>query len=186
EFFWHNPSKLPSPIEWVNKRKLRAKDTVDTVWWLSPSEWPNADVRRVLTAYSPRMRRLLSAPEEFFEPKVRPSGHAVSMPFARDNGGAIPSTLLWCANTDSNSAYLRLCKRHGRQPHPARFPETVPEFFVRFLTVPGALVLDPFAGSNTTGWVAERLGRRWLAVDECLEYVQSSAFRFLDGAAESV
>ena len=33
EFFWYNPSKLPSPIEWVNKRKIRAKDAVNTVWW---------------------------------------------------------------------------------------------------------------------------------------------------------
>jgi len=32
EFFWFNPSKLPSPIEWVNKRKIRAKDSVNTVW----------------------------------------------------------------------------------------------------------------------------------------------------------
>ena len=31
EFFWYNPSKLPSPIEWVNKRKIRVKDAVNTV-----------------------------------------------------------------------------------------------------------------------------------------------------------
>lgn len=31
EFFWFNPSKLPSPIEWVNKRKIRTKDSVNTV-----------------------------------------------------------------------------------------------------------------------------------------------------------
>jgi len=36
EFFWFNPSKLPSPIEWVNKRKIRAKDAVNTIWWFSP------------------------------------------------------------------------------------------------------------------------------------------------------
>jgi site-specific DNA-methyltransferase (cytosine-N4-specific) len=28
DFYWYSPSKLPSPIEWVNKRKLRAKDAV--------------------------------------------------------------------------------------------------------------------------------------------------------------
>lgn len=33
EFFWFNPAKLPSPIEWVNKRKIRVKDAVNTVWW---------------------------------------------------------------------------------------------------------------------------------------------------------
>jgi len=35
EFFWYNPAKLPSPIEWVNKRKMRTKDAVNTVWWFS-------------------------------------------------------------------------------------------------------------------------------------------------------
>jgi site-specific DNA-methyltransferase (cytosine-N4-specific) len=38
EFFWHNPAKLPSPIEWVNKRKIRVKDSVNTVWWFSKTE----------------------------------------------------------------------------------------------------------------------------------------------------
>ena len=31
DFYWFNPSKLPSPIEWVNKRKIRAKDSINTV-----------------------------------------------------------------------------------------------------------------------------------------------------------
>ena len=48
EFFWHNPAKLPSPIEWVNKRKLRVKDSVNTVWWFSKTQWPKADVTKVL------------------------------------------------------------------------------------------------------------------------------------------
>jgi hypothetical protein len=46
EFFWYNPAKLPSPIEWVNKRKIRAKDSVNTVWWLSKSDYPKANVFR--------------------------------------------------------------------------------------------------------------------------------------------
>jgi DNA modification methylase len=181
EFFWHNPSKLPSPIEWVNKRKIRAKDSVDTVWWLSKTEWPRADVRNVLTDYSPRMRRLLLAPEKFCGPNNRPSGHAISRRFADDNGGAIPSNLLSLPNTDSNSLYLRLCKRFGLRAHPARFPEALPEFFIRFLTQPGDTVIDIFAGSNATGAAAQRLGRRWLAVDQCESYVLTSAFRFMAG-----
>ena len=47
EFFWFNPSKLPSPIEWVNKRKIRAKDAVNTVWWLSKTDFPKADITKV-------------------------------------------------------------------------------------------------------------------------------------------
>jgi site-specific DNA-methyltransferase (cytosine-N4-specific) len=184
EFFWHNPCKLPSPIEWVNKRKIRAKDAVNTVWWLSKTPWPKADVRKVLAEYSPRMRQLLAAPLKFCGPNDRPSGHGVGLGFARDNGGAIPSNLLQYPNTDSNSLYLRLCKRAGLKAHPARFPEALPDFFIRFLTDPGDTVLDVFAGSNTTGWAAERLGRKWLAIDACRNYVAASAFRFMEGWRE--
>jgi site-specific DNA-methyltransferase (cytosine-N4-specific) len=181
EFFWHNPAKLPSPIEWVNKRKIRAKDSVNTVWWLSKTPGPKADVRRVLTPYSDRMRKLLADPSKFFSPDRRPSGHDVGLNFGADNGGAIPSNLLRYPNTESNSLYLRLCKRFGVAAHPARFPEALPEFFIKFLTDPGDVVLDVFAGSNTTGRTAERLGRRWLAVDCDRDYVAASALRFMDG-----
>ncbi|MBN1492270.1 MAG: site-specific DNA-methyltransferase [Phycisphaerae bacterium] len=179
EFFWHNPSKLPSPIEWVNKRKLRAKDSVDTIWWLSKTEAPKANVSKVLVPYSARMRTLLKNAERFYSPKKRPSGHDISRGFNKDNNGAIPSNLLQCPNTESNSLYLRLCSAVGFAPHPARFPRAIPEFFIKFLTDEGDLVLDMFAGSNTTGEAAEVLGRRWLAVDTSFEYVTASAFRFM-------
>jgi site-specific DNA-methyltransferase (cytosine-N4-specific) len=180
EFFWHNPSKLPSPIEWVNKRKIRAKDTVNTVWWFSKTEWPFADVRQVLTEYSDRMRRLLADSARYYTPKERPSGHDISARFDNDNGGAIPSNLLVIPNTESNSQYLRRCKSVGAPAHPARFPARLPEFFIRFLTRPNDLVLDVFAGSNTTGEVAERLGRRWMAFEIEPQYLASSVLRFVE------
>src|SRR6266496_128333 len=94
EFFWYNPAKLPSPIEWVNKRKIRAKDSVNTVWWLSKSDFPKANVNRVLAPYSERMKKLLKDSDKYYSPKDRPSGHQISGKFSRDNGGAIPSNLL--------------------------------------------------------------------------------------------
>lgn len=184
EFFWHNPSKLPSPIEWVNKRKLRVKDSVNTVWWLSKTEWPKADVTKVLAPYSERMKKLIQDPKKFYTPKERPSGHDVSSGFGKDNGGAIPSNLLQISNSESNGQYLNGCKTAGIQGHPARFPAKLPEFFIRFLTEPGDLVVDIFAGSNTTGQVAEAESRRWLAFDERLEYLAASAFRFLSDKKE--
>lgn len=48
-----------------------------------------------------------------------------------------------------------MCKEIGVKAHPARFPAKLPEFFIRFLTDPGDVVLDIFAGSNTTGFVCE-------------------------------
>lgn len=185
EFFWYNPAKLPSPIEWVNKRKLRVKDSVNTVWWFSKSEWPKADVRQVLAPYSERMKTLLKNPDAFYKPKDRPSGHDISKGFGSDNGGAIPSNLLQIPNTESNSSYLRLSKLVGIETHPARFPAALPEFFIKLLTTEGDLVLDIFAGSNTTGRVAEQLGRRWIAMEIDAGYVASSALRFMEHLPES-
>ena len=179
EFFWHNPSKLPSPIEWVNKRKIRAKDSVNTVWWLSKTDYPKANVSQVLVPYSDRMKKLHENPEKYYKPKERPSGHDIGKNFATDNGGAIPSNLLQIPNTESNSRYIQLCKAAGISPHPARFPQKLPAFFINFLTEPGDKVLDIFAGSNTTGFSAEISQRQWLAFEQSKEYLSASAFRFL-------
>ena len=181
EFFWYNPARLPSPIEWVNKRKIRVKDAVNTVWWLSKGDYPKADVRRVLVPYSARMLKLLEDPKRFYTPKKRPSGHDIGANFSGSNGGAIPSNLLEIPNTESNSPYLRLCKLAEVGGHPARFPEKLPSFFINFLTDPGDTVLDFFAGSNTTGAAAEALGRRWKSFDLSAQYLAASVFRFADG-----
>lgn len=182
EFFWFNPSKLPSPTEWVNKRKIRVKDAVNTVWWFSKTKYPKADVRKVVVPYSERMKLLLKNSEKYYTPKTRPSGHNISSGFGKPNGngGAIPSNLLQIPNSESNSKYLRYCKTTGAKGHPARFPRQLPEFFIKFLTDPGDLIVDIFAGSNTTGEAAEELGRKWIAFEKDREYLAASAFRFIE------
>ena len=180
DFYWFNPSKLPSPIEWVNKRKMRVKDSVNTVWWFSKTEWPKADVTKVLAPYSDRMKKLIEDPGKFYTPMVRPSGHDIGKGFAKDNGGAIPPNLLQIPNSESNGAYLAGCKTVGVGAHPARYPSRLPEFFIRMLTDPDDLVVDIFGGSNTTGQVAEAEGRRWMTFEVLPEYVGASVFRFLD------
>lgn len=179
EFFWFNPSKLPSPTEWVNKRKIRAKDSVNTIWWLSKSEWPKANVSKVLAEYSTKMKKLIENPEKYYTPKIRPSGHDIGSGFGKDNGGAIPSNLLQIPSSEASSKYLNICKQTGLPAHPARFPAKLPEFFIRFLTEPNDLVVDIFAGSNTTGYVAEQEGRRWLAFEERNDYLSTSLIRFM-------
>src|SRR5262245_33430876 len=128
------------------------------------------------------MKRLL---RDGYQTAMRPSQHEISPHFRRDNGGAIPPNLLEVPNTVSGDNYLRRCKAEGLPIHPARFPAGVPEFFVRFLTEPGQLVLDPFAGSNVTGHVAERLKRQWIAVELSADYVAGSRLRFEDDAVSS-
>jgi site-specific DNA-methyltransferase (cytosine-N4-specific) len=175
EFYWYNPAKLPSPAEWVTVRRIRVKDAVNTVWWLSKSPFPKATNRKVLRPYSDSMKDLL---KNGYRAKKRPSGHDISANFSQDHGGAIPPNLIELANTDSNSNYLQTCRKNGIKPHPARFPHGLPEFFIKFLTDPGDLVVDPFAGSVVTGEVCEALERHWVAVELQEDYLTASRFRF--------
>lgn len=176
EFYWWNPSKLPTPAEWVNVRRIRVKDSINTVWWLSKTEWPRASNRRVMQPYSPGMETLLA---NGYKAKKRPSGHDISVNFNVNNGASIPPNLIAIPNTESNSVYTRYCQKEGFRSHPARFPSDLPEYFVRMLTDPNDLVFDPFAGSCVTGEVAERLGRRWICSESVEEYLKGAIGRFV-------
>lgn len=175
DLFWWNPSKLPTPAEWVTVRRIRLKDAINTVWWLSPTPWPRAENKRVLQPYSESMKGLL---RNGYKAMKRPSGHDISDKFSIDNGAAIAPNLVAIPNTESNSYYLRYCKDKGIKPHPARYPSELPEFFVRMLTDKDDLVLDPFAGSCVTGEVCEKLGRNWICIDSCKEYLEGALGRF--------
>lgn len=114
DFYWWNPSKLPTPAEWVTVRRVRVKDAINTI-----------------------------------------------------------------PNTDSNSFYLRYCEKNGFKPHPARYPAELPEYFIRMLTEPGDLVVDPFAGSCVTGMVCEQIKRRWVCIELVREYCEAAKGRFI-------
>ena len=191
EFICYNPARLPTPAEWVAVRRTRVKDAFTRVWWMSPGPDPKADNRRVLTEYSDSMRKLLK--KGTYTGGRRPSEHQIGKEsFLADNGGAIPPNVLVppaadaiepqavlpIANTASKNGYHQQCRERNLPRHPAAMPELLVEFFVRFLTDPGDLVLDPFAGSNTTGAVAERLEREWIGVEADESYAAASRVRF--------
>ncbi len=182
EFFWYNPAKMPAPAEWVNVRRLRVKDSVEYIFWLSPSAFPAADNSRVLRPYSGDMERLIKRAD--ISQTRRPSGHNIKKSFATDRGGSIPPNLIECGNNESNSRYIKQSKADGKKIHPARYPAELPRFFIEFLTERGDLVVDPFSGSNTTGSVAERLGRRWISLERDEQYAADSELRFTAGESE--
>jgi site-specific DNA-methyltransferase (cytosine-N4-specific) len=175
DFYWYNPAALPAPAEWVNVRRIRVKSAVNLVFWLSKSDVAKANNRNVLRPYSADMIRLIT---RGYRAKERPSGHSITGKFQKDHGGSIPPNLLEFGNNDSNSIYLRSCAAAGVPVHPARFPRALPEFFIKLCTNACDTVLDPFAGSNVTGEAAERLGRRWLAIEIVEDYLRGSKYRF--------
>src|SRR5579863_1176691 len=97
EFYWWNPSKLPTPAEWVTVRRIRVKDAINCIWWLSKTPWPKASNTRVLQPYSESMVELL---RNGYKAKMRPSGHDISTNFSTDNGAAIPPNVLAIPNTE--------------------------------------------------------------------------------------
>jgi DNA modification methylase len=187
ECFWYNPAKMPMPAEWVTVRRLRVKDSVEYVWWFSKTAHPKANNRKVLRPYSADMIRLN---KRGVRETVRPSGHVIRNGFTDiDSGGSIPpnvieediaESMLKLGNNAANDLYTKRCKEMGLKIHPARFPAALPEFFIKLLTDESDVVCDPFAGSNTTGAVAERLDRRWLISEQIEEYLEASKFRFED------
>ena len=196
QFICYNPARLPTPAQWVTIERTRLTDSYTNIWWMAKSDHPKADNRRVLRPYSKSMKSLLA--RKTYNEGKRPSGHSISKRgFLKRHQGSIQPNLLELeampgtttirlpnairiANTASNDYFLRICRDREITPHPARMPLELAAFFIQFLTDPGDLVLDPFAGSNTTGFVAELLGRRWISVDVSREYVQQSRIRFQD------
>lgn len=177
QFVWFNTAKLPTPAPWVTIDRIRVKDAFTNIWWMSKSERPKADNRNVLNEYSQKMEKLLHSKK--YNSGRRPSQHMIGEEsFLINNGGSIPPNVLISSNTDSQSDYLKYCRSNFIQPHPARMPEDIPRFFIKLLTDPKDMVLDPFCGSNTTGQVSEELGRYWLGIDSNEDYLLSSIGRF--------
>lgn len=177
EFFWWNTSKMPSPASWVTISRERITDSVNYIFWFSKTPHPKANNRNILKPYSDKMKNMIK--NQRYNMNDRPSGHRVSKVWAKDNGGAIPQNFFPYGNS-SNDPYFKYCEKIGIKKHPARFGPFIPEFFIRFLTDKGDLVLDPFAGSCTSGAVAEALERRWLCIDNDKEYLEGGKGRFED------
>jgi site-specific DNA-methyltransferase (cytosine-N4-specific) len=177
QFIWNNPNKLPGPAPWVTLKRVRVKDSFTNIWWYSPSPNPKANNRRVLTPYTKAMENLLE--RQSYNRGMRPSGHNIGDGFLRHNQGAIPASVLSCTNSRDSREYREWCKAQGVTRHPARMPEKVAEFFINLTTTRNSLVFDPFAGSNTTGKVAESLERRWISVERDPDYVLGSKGRFV-------
>ena len=177
QFVWHNPGKLPGPATWVNIKRERVTDSFTHIWWYSLNSHPKANNRNVLQPYKPAMEKLIQG--KSYNHGSRPSGHTISETgFLQDNGGSIPPSALIYSNTGFDSEYREWCKSKNLPQHPARMPISLADFFIKFLTDKNDLVLDPFAGSCTTGKAAESLNRKWICIEAERDYLKGALGRF--------
>ena len=196
DFVCYNPSRLPSPAQWVTVNPLRTVDSYTHVWWFSKTDYPKADNRKVLRPYSEAMKSLLKRGS--YNAGKRPSEHSIGeKSFLNDRGGAISHNLFEIesidenrkprlpnafsfSNSASNDFFHRECKRQNITVHPARMPIGLVKFFIQYLTDEGDLILDPFAGSNTTGFAAALLNRNWISIELQESYIEQAKIRFED------
>lgn len=197
QFVCYNPARLPSPAQWVTVNRIRTIDSYTHVWWMAKNDYPKADNRKVLRPYSKSMKSLLK--KQSYNSGKRPSEHNISATgFLKDNGGSImhnlieleqieekrdlrlPENIFSMSNTNSNDFFLKTCREKNIIPHPARMPLELTSFFINFLTDEDDIIFDPFAGTNTTGFSAETLGRKWISFEIDENYGEQAKIRFED------
>jgi site-specific DNA-methyltransferase (adenine-specific) len=93
----------------------------------------------------------------------------------RWNGGGMPAVWAYQIATDRNGL--------GERVHTTQKPLDLLLRLVEDFTDPGEVVLDPFAGSGTTGVACLRSGRRFIGIERDPKYAQVARDRL---AAESV
>lgn len=178
---WQNRSKAPGPIQWASKARNQLNVCWEPCLWLAPDPLRcKADNRRVLEPHSDRHLKLIAGGGEKRQAvygdgayRIRPGSYAA------ETAGRIPRNVIEFGHACSiNRAHRAVLKGLGLPTHGAGWPLSVPDFFIRFLTEPGDLVLDLFGGRCMTGLAAEMNGRRWLCVEQVLEYVRGGAELF--------
>ena len=160
------------------KYRERVKDSFAKFIGLQKTPRPHADNSKVITEYSKGMLKLL---QKKYNSGKKLLNHNISTKgfFARNKGAIHQMFLefdnfLRISNTSNVNKYREFCKKNNLPAHPARMPPELAEFFIRFLTKKKSLVLDPFAGSNTTGYVASKLNRKWISIEKNLDYIKGS------------
>ncbi len=197
EFICNNPARLPGPAQWVTKKRIRVKDSYTRIWWLSKTDKTKADNRKILLEYSDSMKMLIK--RKSYNYGTRPSEHKIGeKSFLKKNNGSISSNFineallnrllneggenaLSISQTLSSAGekkYQAFCRKEGLEIHPARMPEHLVRYFIQFLTDENDFILDPFGGSNTTGFVCEIMKRNWVSIELNKDYVIGSESRF--------
>ncbi len=182
-FVWADASKAPGPIAWSSKKRVQLRTGYETIFWLTNDpQNVYSNNQRVLKPHSERHKKLIAKGGEKRTAVYGDGANRISPGnFAKPTAGAIPSNVLnfghRCRTQDAVRKYAR---EQGLPIHGATFPLSLAKFLVEFLTEKDQLVVDPFAGWFTAPLAAEITGRRWVASERNLQYVEGGRYRFQD------
>ena len=180
---WVNPCKPPGPMQWASRTRQQLNVGWEPIYWFTNDpQHCTSNNQRVLEPHSEAHRAFVQKGGDK-RPRVNSDGAyyikdgAYSLPTA----GKIPKNVIQMPhNCADQRQYKQAARSFGLKAHGAAFPLSLAEKLIKFLTAEDELVVDPFAGSNTTGKAAENLGRRWIASEIVYDYVVGSALRFFD------
>lgn len=168
DYLWHKTN--PMPGYWPT----RLRDGWEYCFHLAKSKRPffNADaVRKPIGAWVESRLRKLGENDLSRHNSANESGFGRDISRWVGKQTALPSNVISLALVGKN------------QGHPAVFPVDLPLFFIKLLCQEGGLVVDPFAGSGTTGIAALSLGRRCVLIDNNPTYCHEAIRRLRDEGA---
>lgn len=155
EFIWHKknsyPGKWPNRFRDAWERLLQFNKSKKFAMYQEEVMVPMGDWAKV------RLKNLSDTDKRRDNSKVG-SGFGKNISNWVDREKAYPTNVLHLATECNN------------KKHSAAFPEELPEWFIKLFTKEGDTVLDPFAGSGTTLFVAERMGRSAIGIEIMEEY----------------
>jgi DNA modification methylase len=162
---------------------------VDEYIWNKTNPFPTGSKRRLKDGFERCLHFAKSSDYKFFPDAVRQKSTSkwVGSNDRRKNKGAFGTTngsgmnmsrritvdLVRPSNVITRPSS---CLNIG---HPATFPVGLPEFFIRLMSKPGDVIVDPFLGSGTTALAAKGLGRRYVGIERSEEYVRLAEERLL-------
>ena len=166
DYIWYNPATPPNIFSRGDRG--RTKKSHEYCFWFSKGEHWTFNIDPIRKPYSKSMINIIKGNEIKRGKRnnnTRPSRHSFNLNHAWDNkGGSDPGSVIVVSNTVSRGILQELCNTMGIK-HPARYPEKLVDFFLLSGTNEGDMVLDPFAGSGTTGVVAYKNKRKYLCID---------------------
>lgn len=187
---WVNYSKPPGPTYWACVNRVQLSAAYEPVLWFTndPAK-VCADNRRVLEPHTERHRRLMASGGARRTAVYGDGAYRLRQDsFGRQTPGKIPRNVIERGHVCSDTkVYREYAKSMGLPIHGAMQPTFISDFWIRFLTEPGDLVVDPFGGTVRAGLAANRLLRRWLVTEWILQFLQGAShlFKGFEGYRES-